>query len=280
MVREGVSIGVDRDTAPAGGRFTEKQIALVKTFADQAVIAIENVRLFRTETRNAELTESLEQQTATADILRVIASSPTDLQPVMDVVAESAAKFCGATNAAIWRLEGDSVRLVAVHGSMRRQSRSARPSPPLANRDRTGVRDRQTIHVEDLLACRGGIPGDGSRHGRVGPAARRRWPRRSCAKARRSASSSCSRTEVQRFTDKQIALIETFADQAVIAIENVRLFQELEARTRDLTRSVGELQALSEVSRTVSSTSISTLCSDHRHARGAAGRTTALSLRV
>ena len=92
--------------------FTSKQIALLEAFAEHAATAIEETRLAQV------LAEALEQQTATAEILRVISSSPTDLQPVMDVVAESAARFCGAVHAAIWRLEGDSVRLVAVHGSM------------------------------------------------------------------------------------------------------------------------------------------------------------------
>src|SRR5262249_13040884 len=136
-------------------------IGLLQTFADQAVIAIENVRLF-TELQeknqaltaaHAQVTESLEQQTATAEILRVISGSPTDLQPVMDTVAENASRVCGATDSLIFRLDGDVLRLVTVHGPMR--------NPPgvgdslAVTRDTvTGraVSDRQTIHVEDILA--------------------------------------------------------------------------------------------------------------------------------
>src|SRR5262249_47304561 len=112
LLREGIPIGAFVIRRMEVRPFTEKQIKLLQTFADQAVIAIENVRLF-TELgeRNTELTESLEQQTATSEILRVISSSPTDLQPVMDVVTASAAKFCGASNAAIFRLEGEWLRL-------------------------------------------------------------------------------------------------------------------------------------------------------------------------
>jgi two-component system NtrC family sensor kinase len=147
MLREGRVVGVIFVARTEPGLFAETQIDLLKTFADQAVIAMENVRLFN------ETKEALEQQTATAEILRVISGSPTDLQPVMDVVAESAARFCGATDVAVLRLEGESLRLVAAHG----------PHPsnlPIGGTIATSpgavvgraVCDRQTIHIEDLLA--------------------------------------------------------------------------------------------------------------------------------
>src|SRR5262249_49135138 len=128
------------------GRFSDKQVALLKTFADQAVIAIENVRLFQ------ELKESLEQQTATSEILGVIASSPTDLQPVLDVIAQSAARVCGSDDATIRLIEEDTLSLVAHYGTI---------SPglarrPLASRSRTVVNEailqRKTVHISDVLA--------------------------------------------------------------------------------------------------------------------------------
>src|SRR5262249_50223784 len=128
LLREGVPIGVIYMRRDEVQPFTDKQIALLKTFADQAVIAIENLRLFTDlEEKNqaltaahAQITEALEQQTATAEILRVISCSPTDLQPVMEAVAQNAAQVCGATDSGILRLEGEHLRLVAQHGTLRR----------------------------------------------------------------------------------------------------------------------------------------------------------------
>src|SRR5262249_47199395 len=119
LFREEVPIGVicsgRREIKP----FSDKQIELLKTFAAQAVIAIENVRLFQElQARNAELAESLEQQTATSEILRVISSSPTDLQPVMEAIVENATRVCGATDSEIWLLEGEHLRPVSRRGSL------------------------------------------------------------------------------------------------------------------------------------------------------------------
>jgi two-component system, NtrC family, sensor kinase len=250
MLREGHAIGAITLGRANVGEFSDTQIQLLRTFADQAVIAIENVRLFN------ETKEALEQQTATAEILRVIASSPTDVQPVMEAVAENAARVCGATDSSIFRLEGEHLRLVARHGSLRRPLAIGDTIP--VSRDTLAgrvVRDRQTLHVEDLLAAEPEFPlaaslnrqaGSGSRTMLATPLLRESTPLGVIVIARGP--------EVQPFSAKQIALLETFANQAVIAIENVRLFKELEARTQDLTRSVSELRALGDVGRALSST--------------------------
>ena len=253
LMREGIGIGAIGIRRTEVRPFTDKQIALLKTFADQAVIAIENVRLFNElDTRNRQLTEALEQQTATSEILRVIASSPTDIQPVLDVVAENAARLCEALNALIYRVVGEGLQLVARHGFV--------PAPsgflPVSRGLPTGraVVDRQTIHVHDLAAERTELPESqslafqqltGTRTILATPLLREGLP---------IGVITIRRQEIRPFTDKQIELLKTFADQAVIAIENVRLFQELEARTSDLARSVGELKALGEVGQAVSST--------------------------
>ena len=126
--------------------FTPAQIKLLETFADQAVIAIENVRLFQ------ELKESLEQQTATSEILGVIASSPTDIQPVLDAVAENAARLCDAIDAQIIRVEGDFVRAAASYGSMPGRSRDELTPITLTQAPTRAIIDRQTIHVHDMAA--------------------------------------------------------------------------------------------------------------------------------
>src|SRR5262249_34636170 len=220
--------------------FTPVQIKLLETFADQAVIAIENVRLFN------ELKESLEQQTATSEILSVIARSPTDIQPVLDVVAENAARLCEATDAQILRVEGDFLRVVASFGQLKAFAED--DVRPITRGYVTGrvVTDRQTIHVHDLLAeVETEFPEAKTLQQRGGHRTTLATPllRESIA----IGAILILRGEVRPFTDKQIALLKTFADQAVIAIENVRLFKELESRNAELREALEHQTATSEV---------------------------------
>jgi GAF domain-containing protein len=261
MLRDGQGIGCIVVARPTVGAFTDVEVALLRTFADQAVIAIENVRLF-TELQeknqaliqaNAQVTEALDQQTATSEILRVISSSPTDVQPVFDAIVASAARLCEATFSVVFLHRDGQLALGSVQGVNPEGIAALRQTypRPVGRESATGraVVDQQLVHVVDakidtdytfpqreVLGIRSilAVPmvREGSTVGAIGV-----W-----------------RNEVRPFTDKQIALLRTFADQAVIAIENGRLFQELQTRTRELGRSVEELQALGEVSRAVSST--------------------------
>ena len=251
MVHEKSSLGTLNVTRPEGA-FTEHQIQLLRTFADQAVIAIENVRLFtelqeknRALTQaHAQVTETLEQQTATAEILRVIASSPTDLRPVMTAVAENAARLCEANDAMIIRVENNMLHPAAVFGRM------PSVSVPLSRRSPGGrtVIDQQTLHIHDLAAVAAEYPDS--------PAAAR-GVRTFLSTPLLSKGVSIGaivirRMEVKPFTDQQIALLQTFADQAVIAIENVRLFTELQTRNAELTESLEQQTATSEVLKVIS----------------------------
>jgi two-component system, NtrC family, sensor kinase len=225
LLREGVPLGIIGMWREEVRPFTDKQIELVTTFADQAVIAIENVRLLQElQNRNRDLTEALEQQTATSEILGVIASSPTDIQPVLDIVAANAARLCDSVDAQIYRVEGDTVRKVASHGIISPAFEIGETHP--INRGwPTGraILDRQPVHIHDILAERE-VDWDilqiakqrGTRTRLVVPLLREGIP---------IGAILIRRMEVRPFTDKQIALLKTFADQAVIAIENVRLFK-------------------------------------------------------
>src|SRR5262245_62142635 len=245
LLREGTPIGAISIRRWEVRPFTDKQIKLLETFADQAVIAIENVRLFQ------ELKESLEQQTATSEILGVIASSPTDIQPVLDVVAETAARLCEADDAVIRRLDGNVIRLVAHYGQIPPGGMDA---PTFSRADVVGraIIERQAIHVRDLLEVANEFPDSKFHQERSGTRTLLSMPM--LREGTPIGVINIRRQEVRPFSEKHIALLKTFADQAVIAIENVRLFQELEARTRELAQSVGELRALGEVGQAVSST--------------------------
>jgi GAF domain-containing protein/HAMP domain-containing protein len=250
LLRDGEPIGTVNVGRVAPGRFSDTQVALLQTFADQAVIAIENVRLFRElEERNRDLTEALEQQTATSGILRVISQSPTDIGPVLDELVKSATRFCGAYDAVIFLPERDSLRVGAHHGPI------VNPVGLLVPLVRGTVAgraflDRRVVHVTDLQSETIEFP--------EGSALARALGHRTTLSVPLLRESTAvgviqlRRSEVNPFSGKQIALLQTFADQAIIAIENVRLFKELQARTQDLTRSVEELQALGEVGQAVS----------------------------
>ena len=206
--------------------------------------------------RTRELSEALEQQTATAEILRVISSSPTDVQPVLDAVAKSAAWLCDANDATVYRLEGERLHVAATHGEISRLAAERRAEGiPVSRGSVSGraVVDRQTVHVPDAAAAsEDDYP--------VGRTFQRELGNRTTLATpllREGVALGViliRRMEVRPFSDKQIALLQTFANQAVIAIENVRLFTELQARTRDLAQSLEEVQGLGEVSQTLSST--------------------------
>ena len=219
LQRQGIAIGnimIWRDVVEP---FTDRQIDLVKTFADQAVIAIENVRLFNElHQRNRDLTEALEQQTATSEILGVIASSPTDLTPVLETVARNAARLCEAKSAQVYRTDGDLLRLAANYGELH-----AGETRPIGRGTVSGraVVERKTIHTDERIQYAVEFPDSKSASGET---------RLSTPLLREGVAIGVigiRRTELRPFTESQIKLIETFAKQAVIAIENVRLFNEL-----------------------------------------------------
>jgi two-component system NtrC family sensor kinase len=245
-------IGAISITRRQPGAFAPQDVELLRTFADQAVIAIENVRLFdEVQARTADLSESLQQQTATAEVLRVIASSPTDVKPVLNAIVESACKLCEASDAYVALKDDDYLVFQTQHGSIP----VAWKRRPINRQWPAGraVVDGQSVHLRDVLALEGDeFPDgreiahhDGARTVLTVPLMR---------EGESIGVIILRRTEVLPFSDKQIALLQTFADQAVIAIENVRLFDEVQAKTADLTESLEQQTATSEVLQVIGST--------------------------
>ncbi len=238
MLREGQAIGCVLLRRPTPGAFAPRQIQLLEAFAAQAVIAIQNVRLF------TELRESLEQQIATAEVLKVISESPTDVQPVLDVVAAAARKFCGATDVLIALRDSDDMRVATHDGPLEA------PVGDLGPLDRTRITGRcileaRIIHLPDVNAL------DATEYATTLELARlHKFGSAVAAPMLREGAAVGSillrKTQAGAFTSHQINLLQTFAAQAVIAIQNVRLFTELRESLEQQTASAEILQVISE----------------------------------
>jgi GAF domain-containing protein/anti-sigma regulatory factor (Ser/Thr protein kinase) len=255
MMREDEAFGAILVTRREPGRFSDGEVDLLRTFADQAVIAVENARLFtELEGKNRDLTEALERQTGTSEVLRVISSFQTDVQPVFDAIAAKALDLCRATTGWVYRFDGELIDIAAAHSLRPEAVEVVRRSYPMAP-SRGGATARAIlsgaiVHIPDIRKD------DEYRLEALARAANYlsvlAVPMLLEGKA--IGVVTVTGAEAGAFSPRQIELLQTFADQAVIAVENVRLFKELEARTAALTRSVEQLTALGEVGRAVSST--------------------------
>jgi two-component system NtrC family sensor kinase len=243
MLREGVPIGVIGLTRSEVRPFTEKQIELVTTFADQAAIAIENVRLFEeVQAKTRDLSEALVYQTGSSNILRVIASSPTDIGPVLKAIVERACELCDAYDAIVRLKAGNDLNELhssAHHGPMPVST----DKWPINRNSAAGrsVLEKRPVHVHDMQSA------EGDEFPEAQQRARQQGHRTllSVPLLREGESIGAiilRRNEVHPFSDKQIALLQTFADQAVIAIGNVRMFEQVQERTKELSLSLEELR--------------------------------------
>jgi GAF domain-containing protein len=250
LLREGNPLGVIVVGWADPGPILKPEEDLLKTFADQAVIAIENARLFdEVQAHTRELSESLQQQTATADVLKVISRSTFNLKRVLDTLVESAAQLCDAYDASILMREDESLIFGAHHGPIPLGIVKRRLARTWTNG--RAVLDRKPVHVHDLTA-----EGDEFPEGRADALRLGHRTILSVPLLREDdaiGSLSIRRTEVRPFTNRQVELATVFADQAVIAIENVRLFDEVQARTRALAEALEQQTATSEVLHVISS---------------------------
>jgi GAF domain-containing protein len=261
LLREGVPIGVIGLSRRRVERFTEREIQLVTTFADQSVIAIENARLLRDlkyrtldlKQRTRDLEEALEYQTATGDVLKVISRSASELEPVLRTVLATAARLCQADKAIIYRYEGGAYRYAVGCGNDPEYDRVERETPIYPGLDtligRT-VLEKRTLRITDAWADPLYAPKDQVKLGNV----RAMLGVPLMREGSMIGAIALARSNPEPFTDKQVELVTVFADQSVIAIENARLISELRARTAELGRSVKEMRSLSEVGQAVSST--------------------------
>jgi GAF domain-containing protein/anti-sigma regulatory factor (Ser/Thr protein kinase) len=259
LLREGIALGVITLVRDEIRPFTERQIALLETFADQAVVAIENVRLFtELSARNVELARALDQQTATGDILRVIAGAQRDVQPVFDAIVQNAVALCGASQGGVYRFDGEMIHSVSHAGYTPEQLRDWRSAFPRRVADAGPLSRAIVTRTADLIDDVEGEAGRGLSPETLANMRERGSRSVLTVPMLRDGDIigliSLAHRDVNGFSGAQVDLLKTFADQAVIAIENARLFTELQARTQELTRSVGELTALGEVGRALSST--------------------------
>src|SRR5262245_48236943 len=250
ILRDGLPIGSIAVARAPVGMLPDRQVELLKTFADQAAISIENVRLFN------ETKEALEQQTATSEVLKVISSSPGELEPVFQAMLEKAVQVCGAKFGNLWLREGDAFRIGATYGAPQAYANSLRSTPVHRPDPETGlaqmVRTKKPFQVSDITAA--SERKDKMRQALIELAGARTLIGVPMLKNDELVGGiGIYRQEVRRFTDKQIELVKNFAAQAVIAIENTRLLKELRQRTDDLSESLEQQTATSEVLRVISS---------------------------
>jgi GAF domain-containing protein/DNA-binding response OmpR family regulator len=253
LLRDGAAIGCITILRATLGLFDDKEVSLAQTFADQAVIAIENARLFN------ETQEALERQTATADVLKVISESPTDVQPVFETIAERAKTLCGAQVSGVVSFDGEWLHLVAYRGVSRDADDAMRSVFPVKIDDATvsarTIRARAPVQILDVQAD----PAYGAKEAAMLAGFRANMAVPMLREGQVIGAINVCRAEVGPFPQRQVELLQTFADQAVIAIENVRLFNEtkdalakVEERTLELTESLDYQTAISDVLQSIS----------------------------